>query len=683
MGRKFKFAKTELQYSGQNAKPKYMVIEFLPEQVGTLTYTGEELFPTWKNLDPLKVQIEGEVSATNAGKHYITVTPTGIFAWPDMTQTPKQIEYIIDRAVIDKVPTQKGTLTFNNTQQSPEWNDFDASKMVIGGVYQNQTHKGTYIATFTPDSNHCWADKTFDAKEVSWAIQVLTLTKPALQTNSFPYTGSAITPTITNFNANFMSKSGDTSATNKGNYTITIGLLYADDTCWTGGSTANFNLTWAITKVTLPKVTANNLTLQYNGSSQEPEWKNFDATYIEKIGDGANVNAGSYTTTFAIKDAYKANVEWQGGGTADISFNWKVEKIKLAKVTAPTLTFTYNKQNQYPAWQNYDENYIYIVWGSDGAKTDVGSYKTTFALVDTTNTSWSDGTTANLELTWKIDKLKLAKVTVSSVEITYTGAAIQPAWQNYNTEYIWINGDGAQVNVKWSDGAWRNPETAAIQNYSTEFNLGDRNNTCWTDGTTSSLLFTWKIVPQKATLPTFKSASIGDTDGVTVTASNFNNVETSKGIYLEEEKTYYEAKSDTVRFIADNGNYTFYYNNAYKLYYDLTITITDARFPFTWTDTNGRTQTANNQTEFESKFPVVNTSSNTLTTIFTADGILLAEKFGQSNLQSGEVSLESSSGSTKTYRAISTATSSRPASMGIHIRKSNGSHLRGNVHLYR
>lgn len=44
MGRKFKIAKTENQYSGQSARPRYMIIEFLPEQEGELVYSGEELF---------------------------------------------------------------------------------------------------------------------------------------------------------------------------------------------------------------------------------------------------------------------------------------------------------------------------------------------------------------------------------------------------------------------------------------------------------------------------------------------------------------------------------------------------------------------------------------------------------------------------------------------------------------
>ncbi len=681
MGRKFKFAKTELQYSGQNAKPKYMVIEFLPEQVGTLTYTGEELFPTWKNLDPLKLTIEGEISATNAGKHYITVTPTGIFAWPDMTQTPKQIEYVIDRAVIDAVPTQKGTLTFNNTQQSPQWNNFDASKMQIGGVYQNQIHKGNYTATFTPDNNHCWADKTFGSKNVTWSIQVLTLTKPALSQTSYPYTGNAITPTITGFNENFMSKTGDTSGTNvKNNYKITFGLLYPADSQWQGGGTADFDATWQITKVTLAKVTASATTFTYNAQNQEPTWNNYNTTYIVKYG-GANENAGTYTTTFSLRD--KTNTSWADGSTADITITWVINKLKLPKVTASTTTFTYNAQNQIPTWNNFNETYIYTVWGSDGAKTAAGSYKTTFALRDTDNTSWADGSTANIEITWVINKLKIAKVTASSLEITYTGNAIEPGWQNYNSAYIDKWSEGPATDVRWSDDGWRTPTTSTIQNYSSSFWLKDKNNTCWADNSTADLDYTWKIVPQKVNLPTFKGAYIFDSDGITVTESNFNNVATNKGIELKEEKTYREATTDTARFLAHNGNYAFYYNSAYKLYYDISITITDARFPFKWTDTDGYQRTANNQAQFDSMFPVVNTSTRSLVTQFTIPNTWTAEKFGQGNLYSGEVVLQSASGSYRTYSAVSNANSTGAARMGIHLKSNTGAHIYGNVHEYR
>ena len=678
MGRIFKFAKTEYQYSGQNAKPKYMVIEFLPEQVGTLTYTGQELFPTWKNLDPLKVTIDGEVSATTAGKHYITVTPTGIFAWPDMTQTPKQIEYVIERAVIDKVPTQKGTLTFNNAQQSPEWNDFDASVMTVGGVYENQLHAGTYTATFTPDDNHCWRDGTFSAVNADWEIEKLTLAKPALTSTTYPYTGAVITPTITNFNANFMSKAGDTSATNvANNYKITFSLLYPDDSEWTGGSIADFDINWQITKVTLAKVTANTTTLTYNTQSQEPAWANFNATYINKTGDGANISAGTYTTTFSLKDP--VNTSWADGSTGDITFTWKIEKLKLMKVTAPNLNLTYNAQNQEPAWQNYNTTYIYTKWGSDGAKRDAGSYKTTFGLIDTDNTSWTDGSTADIEFSWKIDKLKVAKVTASNLELTYNGNAQEPAWQNYNATYIDKHGDGANTNAKWSGTGWE----ATLESYNTWFDLKDSTNTCWSDGTTGYCDLYWKINPAKVKNPTFKGATIFTSDGVTVDESCFNNIESSKGVELDEKKTYYEPTTATARFEAWDYNYAFSSGSTYKHYYDITITVTDARFPFTWTDTDGNQQTANNQTELENKFPFTNTISRSSTTKFTVDSSWSAYTGNKVRIATGEVNLTSSSGGKKVYSAVSSAsTSSGLASMQVELIKNTGAKLYAHVHIY-
>ena len=59
MGRIFKFAETEIQFSGVTAKKKFDVIELLPECIADLTYNGEVQYPTWRNLDPLKMLVTG------------------------------------------------------------------------------------------------------------------------------------------------------------------------------------------------------------------------------------------------------------------------------------------------------------------------------------------------------------------------------------------------------------------------------------------------------------------------------------------------------------------------------------------------------------------------------------------------------------------------------------------------
>lgn len=66
-------------------------------------------------------------------------------------------------------PTQKNTLTYTGSAQSPTWNNYDSSKMTISGTTSG-TNAGTYYATFTPKEGYCWTDGSTTAKSVSWGI---------------------------------------------------------------------------------------------------------------------------------------------------------------------------------------------------------------------------------------------------------------------------------------------------------------------------------------------------------------------------------------------------------------------------------------------------------------------------------------------------------------------------------
>lgn len=461
MGRKFKFAKTELQYSGATAKPKYMYVEVLPEQEGELIYNGEEQFPTWKNLDPLKLLIEGEKSAVNAGEHFITVTPMGNFAWPDNTQTPRQIPYLIQRKKISAVPSQNGTLIYNGTPLTPSWKNYNPDQLDIGGTYQNQTGKGTYTATFAPNNNHCWSNGTYAAKEVTWQIGALELEKPVATQTTYTYTGGEITLIVNNFNATYMTAANNT-ATNVGARKAAYALKDKLNTCWKDGSTDNVSIDWSITALILTKPTANTYTLTYNGSAQEPQWQNFNATYIKKVGN-AQTDAGSFSTTFELKD--QTNTCWQGGSQADVSYSWKIEKLSIA-LPAQVGTLTYNGHAQRPNW-NFDKKFVYATYIQ---QMDAGTYDATCSLNDKNNSQWSNGSTNDIVVKWKINPVLLADPYLSQTEFTYDfGVYYEPTIVNLNTDFIEVSGEpsatdpGTKVikltlkngNAKWSDNSWQ------------------------------------------------------------------------------------------------------------------------------------------------------------------------------------------------------------------------------------
>lgn len=129
----------------------------LPTQSGTLTYTGAAQSPTWSGYSSQELTIGGTTSGTNAGTYYATFTPNDGYVWSDGTQTEKQAAWVIGKALINVLPTQSGTLTYNGTVQQPTFSNYDPNKLTIGGDVSAE-NAGTYTATFTPTDNYDWGD---------------------------------------------------------------------------------------------------------------------------------------------------------------------------------------------------------------------------------------------------------------------------------------------------------------------------------------------------------------------------------------------------------------------------------------------------------------------------------------------------------------------------------------------
>ena len=163
-------------WSGDDTSPKTVTwrigrasIAVTPSQSGSLTYTGQAQSPTWNGYDSSKLTIGGEQSATNAGNHTATFTPTANYQWSDGSVTAREATWTIGRAVISVVPSQLGTLTYTGSAQNPQWSNYDSAKMTLGGTTSG-TNAGNYTATFTPTANYKWSDGGTGAKNVSWSI---------------------------------------------------------------------------------------------------------------------------------------------------------------------------------------------------------------------------------------------------------------------------------------------------------------------------------------------------------------------------------------------------------------------------------------------------------------------------------------------------------------------------------
>ena len=169
-------------------------INAVPTQNGTLTYNGQAQTPSWNAYNPDALTLGGTTTGTNAGTYTATFTPKGKYKWADGTQTAKEVTWTISAATMT-VPTQKNSLTYTGSAQSPTWNNYDSGKMTLGGT-TSATNAGSYSATFTPKTNYKWADGSTEAKSVAWSI-AKAAGSLSLNKTSIKLTAAKTTDTIT------------------------------------------------------------------------------------------------------------------------------------------------------------------------------------------------------------------------------------------------------------------------------------------------------------------------------------------------------------------------------------------------------------------------------------------------------------------------------------------------------
>ncbi len=75
-----------------------LVIETVPSQSGSPTYTGEAVTLELENYDPAQLTLGGTTSAVNAGEYAATVTPTESWQWSDGATGAKPVVWTIGKA---------------------------------------------------------------------------------------------------------------------------------------------------------------------------------------------------------------------------------------------------------------------------------------------------------------------------------------------------------------------------------------------------------------------------------------------------------------------------------------------------------------------------------------------------------------------------------------------------------
>ena len=292
-----------------------------------------------------------------------------------------------------------------------------------------------------------------------------------------------------------------------------------------------------VTPLELIVPTAVNSTFTYNTEAQSLVLSGFDATLMQVTGN-SYTDADNYTAVISLKD--KVNYTWSDGTTTDKSIAWTIAK---AQVNVPTLAqnveYTYNGELQNVQLVGFETNLMHKVSGVSGIDAD--DYTAVISLKDTDNYTWADGTTANKNISWSIEKARVNVPTLAqNVEYTYNGELQEVEFTGYNSSIM--------NKVSGITGTDADDYTAVIS-------LKDKTNYSWSDGTSTDKNISWSIEKAQVSVPTVAQNATytynGELQEVEFTGYNSSIMNKVSGITGTDADDY-----TAVISLKDTDNYT-------------------------------------------------------------------------------------------------------------------------------
>lgn len=403
------------------------------------------------------------------------------YKWSDNTDIKKTFTWYITRIKINKVPSQKGALTYNGNTQAPEWNDYDNKELSLSGVI-NGVNAETYTAIFTPKEHYCWNDGKNEPKEVSWEIGKMPIVVPS-QDGELIYNGEEQSPKWNDYSSNKLDISGDTSGVKAGVYTSVF--TPNSNHYWEDGTSTPIEVKWKIKRLQLFPPNQSG-TLVYNESMQSPKWDdNYNPRFMTISGVISGIDAGHYSATFECNDSCYFVAEGLLEDTkADVTW-----KIKRSPTAVPPIIiedlFEYDGEEHSPIWEDNEIIKKTIRFGGILTATNANKYIAT--AQPTSNYLWKDGTSDSVKYDWEITRKPIRKdPCLGNKVLEYNGEEQSPECINYPQDYV----DGAGLS-----------ETD-IGDYTATFTIDS--NHCWVDGTFSPIKIGWRIDYKKILRPSYE-----------------------------------------------------------------------------------------------------------------------------------------------------------------------------------
>ena len=408
---------------------------------GTINYrtsTNNSSWGSWSTTKP---------SLTNAGVLYVQAYVVGD-GNHNSTGATGSVAITVNKVTVTIPGSPVKQYTYNGKAQAHGYTAPSGSSIVTSGTTASATNAGTYniVLQLANTSNYKWSDGSVTNKTVNWKINKANSTNPTLTAVTANYDGKAHPVIVSGGAGGTINYRTSTDNKTWGGWTTTkpsltnAGKIYVQ--AYVVGD-ANHNNTSATGSVaiTINKVNATmaNPTLAtglvYNTKAQ---------SLLSKAGSasGGTIKYGLGANSTTAPTSWNTSVTGTNAGTyfvwskvdADGNHNSVAAKyigmvtIAKAKVTVPTSpvkTLTYNGATQAhgytaPTGAAIETN------GTTASAIDAGTYNIVLKITNTSNYQWSDNTTANKTVTWKINPKSVAVTWGTTTTFSYTGRVQAP-----------------------------------------------------------------------------------------------------------------------------------------------------------------------------------------------------------------------------------------------------------------
>ena len=408
---------------------------------GTINYrtsTNNSSWGSWSTTKP---------SLTNAGVLYVQAYVVGD-GNHNSTGATGSVAITVNKVTVTIPGSPVKQYTYNGKAQAHGYTAPSGSSIVTSGTTASATNAGTYniVLQLANTSNYKWSDGSVTNKTVNWKINKANSTNPTLTAVTANYDGKAHPVTVSGGAGGTIYYR--TSRDNKtwGGWTTTkpsltnAGKIYVQAYVVGDANHNNTGVTGSVA-ITINKVNATmaNPTLAtglvYNTKAQ---------SLLSKAGSasGGTIKYGLGANSTTAPTSWNTSVTGTNAGTyfvwskvdADGNHNSVAAKyigmvtIAKAKVTVPTSpvkTLTYNGATQAHGYTAPTGTAIETS-GTTASTIDAGTYNIVLKITNTSNYQWSDNTTANKTVTWKINPKSIAVTWGTTTTFSYTGRVQAP-----------------------------------------------------------------------------------------------------------------------------------------------------------------------------------------------------------------------------------------------------------------